>query len=53
MCDQGERGARGFVGYDDAVKHIAQENGINPSDKRNVHDMMRIPKTETHLKVFR
>ena len=53
MCDQGERGARGFVGYDDAVKHIAQENGISPSDKRNIHDMMRIPKTETHLKVFR
>ena len=53
MCDQGERGARGFAGFADAAKHVAEENGINPTDKMNIHDMMRIPKTETHLKVFR
>ena len=41
------------MGYEDAAKHISQENGINLQNKRNIHDMMRIPKTETHLKVFR
>lgn len=53
MCDQGERGAKGYASYDEAVKHITVENGVSPLDKKNVHDMMRIPKTETHLKVFR
>ena len=56
VCDPSnpcDRGARGFVGYEDAAKHISQENGINLQNKRNIHDMMRIPKTETHLKVFR
>ena len=53
MCDPGERGAKGFASYEEAVKHISMENGVRPSDKTNVHDMMRIPKTETHLKVFR
>merc|ERR1719193_380682 len=53
MCDPGDRGARGFAGFDDAAKHIAVENGIDPRDKKNIHEMMRIPKIETHLKVFR
>ena len=53
MCDLGERGAKGFAGYDECVKHITAENGLGQEDKRNIHDMMRIPKTETHLKMFR
>ena len=41
------------MAYEDAVKHIVLENGIDPNDERNIHEMMRIPKTETHLKRFR
>ena len=41
ICNPGERGARGFQNYKDAVKHVAQENGVRSDDKKNIHDMIR------------
>ena len=41
VCNPGERGAKGFQNYQDVVKHVANENGIRPDDKKNIHDFIR------------
>ena len=35
------------------VKHVAKENGIQPDDKKNLHELIRIPGQADFLKIFR
>ena len=35
------------------MKHVARENGILPTDERNIHELIRIPENPDHLKIFR
>ena len=46
-------GAKGFEEFSDVVKHVCNENGISRDDKRNLHEMIRIPGREDFLKTFR
>jgi len=51
-CEPHEKGGRGFENFDEVVKHVCKENGIQRNDTRNVWDMIRIPKNVDGLKIF-
>ena len=53
MCNPGDKGSRGFEKFEDVVKHVAKENGIQETDKKNINDLIRIPKHADALKIFR
>ena len=53
VCQPGEKGNRGFENFVDVVKHVAKENGIQPDDKKNLHELIRIPGQADFLKIFR
>ena len=35
------------------MKHVCHENGILPGDKKNLHEMIRIPGQKDFLKLFK
>ena len=51
VCQIGEKGAKGFEKIEDVVKHVVKENGLDPNDKRNIHEMIRCPGEAEFLKV--
>ena len=53
VCNPGDKGHRGFEKFADVVKHVAKENGIQETDKKNINDLIRIPKNPDSLKIFR
>ena len=53
VCRPGEKGHRGFERFQDLVKHVAKENGIESTDTRNIMELIRIPKDVDSLKMFR
>ena len=53
VCNPGDKGHRGFEKFPDVVKHVAKENGIQETDKKNINDLIRIPKNADSLKIFR
>ena len=53
VCSSGEKGARGFEEFADVVKHVVKENGLDIGDVKKVNDLIRIPRSPDHLKVFK
>ena len=53
VCEPGEKGAKGFEEFQDVVKHVVKENGVDDRDQANINELIRIPNSADFLKVFR